>query len=490
MRTRSQARKHRQQQARQTSVESPNLEKPNNNPPIVTMDDNRTMAQLLEAPTEGYEDAIVVPKITANNFEIKHERPSTSVKAVCFSHFPWRVKQPGFGLKKRPLNSILSWDDLALGPIQDLLEGDARSWRISALLLSLPSEEVDFLMEEIDAFLEHDDSIPPGVDGIYDSEGDTVYLEELLSVGLRVAMFASITEYSMIATGKGPFPFTIYGSECLNELGPEMSTLAFWTGLYGYFQIPIDPLDKGKGIPSPALRDMCLSSHAFWVMLCIREKQRRGDMKTGGERGGEDKSEGRGRDKERKRDTRRGGGPEREEDGREVEERRRRRERSGREYTEEKLLRDGSREKREGHDFYGAVSRLKEGTNYILVVSRITYQYGCDAKLYPTNDAELSCKFLKISAPRIWCPGQSKIARIVKTLVLSVLTFIHKSFTSSASFWESRTDIQEKDKKKAKNKQNRARSGKDQVKSKSKVIHMKKIQLEGLKLPKPQVVLQ
>ncbi|GKG30089.1 hypothetical protein Tco_0419987, partial [Tanacetum coccineum] len=26
-----------------------------------------------------------------------------------------------------------------------------------------------FLMEEIDAFLEHDDSIPPGVDGIYDS---------------------------------------------------------------------------------------------------------------------------------------------------------------------------------------------------------------------------------------------------------------------------------------------------------------------------------
>ncbi|GJX44608.1 hypothetical protein Tco_0261284 [Tanacetum coccineum] len=77
MRTRSQVRKRRQQQVRQTSVEPPNLEKPNNNqelfnPPIVTMADNRTMAQLLEAPTEGYEDAIVVPEITANNFEIKH----------------------------------------------------------------------------------------------------------------------------------------------------------------------------------------------------------------------------------------------------------------------------------------------------------------------------------------------------------------------------------------------------------------------------------
>ncbi|GKE17448.1 hypothetical protein Tco_1425025 [Tanacetum coccineum] len=70
MRTRSQARKRRQQQVRQTSVEPPNLEKPN--PPTVTMADNRTMAQLLEAPTEGYEDAIVVPEITANNFEIKH----------------------------------------------------------------------------------------------------------------------------------------------------------------------------------------------------------------------------------------------------------------------------------------------------------------------------------------------------------------------------------------------------------------------------------
>ncbi|GJY52961.1 reverse transcriptase domain-containing protein [Tanacetum coccineum] len=123
MRTRSQARRRRQPQVRQTSVESSNLEKPDN-PPIVTMADNRTMAQLLEAPTEGYEDAIVIPEITANNFEIKHgllnlcpkqanflamikERPSmshplfqqdhfydedsesyhlTSVKTYCFSH--------------------------------------------------------------------------------------------------------------------------------------------------------------------------------------------------------------------------------------------------------------------------------------------------------------------------------------------------------------------------------------------------------------------
>ncbi|GKG15762.1 hypothetical protein Tco_0358085 [Tanacetum coccineum] len=61
MRTRSQAHRRRQPQVRQTSVESSNLEK-HDNPPIVTMADNRTMAQLLEAPTEGYEDAIVIPQ--------------------------------------------------------------------------------------------------------------------------------------------------------------------------------------------------------------------------------------------------------------------------------------------------------------------------------------------------------------------------------------------------------------------------------------------
>nr|GFB12753.1 reverse transcriptase domain-containing protein [Tanacetum cinerariifolium] len=40
--------------------------------PESPMADNRTMAQLLQASTEGYEDKIVIPEITANNFELKH----------------------------------------------------------------------------------------------------------------------------------------------------------------------------------------------------------------------------------------------------------------------------------------------------------------------------------------------------------------------------------------------------------------------------------
>ncbi|GKE49094.1 hypothetical protein Tco_1480352 [Tanacetum coccineum] len=39
---------------------------------VVTMADQRTMAELLQAPTEGYEDAIFNPAIIAENFELKH----------------------------------------------------------------------------------------------------------------------------------------------------------------------------------------------------------------------------------------------------------------------------------------------------------------------------------------------------------------------------------------------------------------------------------
>ncbi|GKD00776.1 reverse transcriptase domain-containing protein [Tanacetum coccineum] len=44
-----------------------------------------------------------------------------------------------------------------------------------------PFEDSDFLLEETDAFLALDDSIPPNIDNrIYDSEGDILFLEKLL----------------------------------------------------------------------------------------------------------------------------------------------------------------------------------------------------------------------------------------------------------------------------------------------------------------------
>nr|GFB69160.1 reverse transcriptase domain-containing protein [Tanacetum cinerariifolium] len=80
MRTRSQSRNNfPQQEASPVIVEPLRIEflfledqSQENPPPEVPMADKRTMAELLQAPTEGYEDAIVIPKITANNFELKH----------------------------------------------------------------------------------------------------------------------------------------------------------------------------------------------------------------------------------------------------------------------------------------------------------------------------------------------------------------------------------------------------------------------------------
>ncbi|GKB97538.1 reverse transcriptase domain-containing protein [Tanacetum coccineum] len=150
MRTRSQSRNlnRPQQQVPPDFVEPFNLEEPieNPDPPVVTMSDNRTMAELLQAPIEGYEDAIVVPAITADNFELKHglltlvqnkqffrhdkedphahiryfnkitssmkfaDVPSTSVKLMLF---PFSLEGAArIWLEKEPPRSIITWDDL------------------------------------------------------------------------------------------------------------------------------------------------------------------------------------------------------------------------------------------------------------------------------------------------------------------------------------------------------------------------------------------
>ncbi|GKF12789.1 reverse transcriptase domain-containing protein [Tanacetum coccineum] len=139
MRTRSQTRnRNRQQQSQQAVVKPFHLEEPVVNPPLVPMADNRTMAQLLQAPTEGYEDAIVIPEINAN-FELKHglinlvqnkqffghdkEDPHAHIryfnKITSMMRFPdipstsiWLESSAQIWLEKEPHRSILKWDDL------------------------------------------------------------------------------------------------------------------------------------------------------------------------------------------------------------------------------------------------------------------------------------------------------------------------------------------------------------------------------------------
>nr|GEY35938.1 hypothetical protein [Tanacetum cinerariifolium] len=89
-------------------------------PPIVTMADQRTMAQLLQAPTEGYEDVIVVPTITADNFELKHDHfylevPKRSEYVAKLMLFPFSLEGAAWiWLEKEPSRSIFTWDDLVL----------------------------------------------------------------------------------------------------------------------------------------------------------------------------------------------------------------------------------------------------------------------------------------------------------------------------------------------------------------------------------------
>nr|GEW21928.1 reverse transcriptase domain-containing protein [Tanacetum cinerariifolium] len=111
---------------------------------IVEMADNRTMGQMLQAPIEGYEDAIVVLPINANNFELRQtlinlvqsnqftgrqdphnhlrffnkvtstfrhpEVPNTTIKLLLFSFSLEGEAQTW--LDKETPHSILTWEDL------------------------------------------------------------------------------------------------------------------------------------------------------------------------------------------------------------------------------------------------------------------------------------------------------------------------------------------------------------------------------------------
>nr|GFA19619.1 reverse transcriptase domain-containing protein [Tanacetum cinerariifolium] len=138
---------------------------------IVTMADNRTMTQMLQAPIEGYEDAIVVPQINANNFELKQtlinlvqsnqftgrqdqhnhlrffnkvtstfrhpEVPNTTIKLLLLL-FPFSLEgEARIWLDKEPLRSILTWEDLVSKFINQFF----------------PSSKTTYLRNEITNFL-------------------------------------------------------------------------------------------------------------------------------------------------------------------------------------------------------------------------------------------------------------------------------------------------------------------------------------------------
>nr|GEV49974.1 hypothetical protein [Tanacetum cinerariifolium] len=133
MRTRSQSRNNFPQQEASPAIVEPLRiellfledqfqENPPEDPPEVPMADNRTMAELLHAPTKGYEDAIFF----RHDKEDPHARiryfnkitstmrvpdvPSSSIKLMLF---PFSLEGAArIWLEKEPPRSILTWDDL------------------------------------------------------------------------------------------------------------------------------------------------------------------------------------------------------------------------------------------------------------------------------------------------------------------------------------------------------------------------------------------
>ncbi|GJW14746.1 hypothetical protein Tco_0018879 [Tanacetum coccineum] len=65
--------------------------------PVVTMADQRTMEQLLQAPTKGYGDAIVIPVILAENYELKHGLLNLV------------TSKPFYGFKKEDPHAHIRW---------------------------------------------------------------------------------------------------------------------------------------------------------------------------------------------------------------------------------------------------------------------------------------------------------------------------------------------------------------------------------------------
>nr|GEU35375.1 reverse transcriptase domain-containing protein [Tanacetum cinerariifolium] len=76
---------------------------------------DRTMEELLQAPTEGYGEAIVIPEILTENFEIKTnllqlDVPNDAIKLMlCLYSLEGAAR---IWYEKEPPNSILTWDDL------------------------------------------------------------------------------------------------------------------------------------------------------------------------------------------------------------------------------------------------------------------------------------------------------------------------------------------------------------------------------------------
>nr|GFD34815.1 reverse transcriptase domain-containing protein [Tanacetum cinerariifolium] len=80
------------------------------------MTDNRTMVEMLRAPTEGCAEAIVVPPILAEQFELKHRLINMMTSEQIFGlekdnphdHVRWHGKDIQISFVRVPITALLN----------------------------------------------------------------------------------------------------------------------------------------------------------------------------------------------------------------------------------------------------------------------------------------------------------------------------------------------------------------------------------------------
>nr|GEX73545.1 reverse transcriptase domain-containing protein [Tanacetum cinerariifolium] len=164
---------------------------------VAPMVDNRTMEELLQAPMEGYGEAIVIPKINADHFEIK----MNLLQLVQANPYGFERENPHTHINNfKRITSTLKFKDVSNDVINLMIEDyaqeilgfsnnslDGNPTLTSEPIISdsspslTPFEGSDFILEEIEAYLK-DETILPEIDHAdCDQEGDIYLIEKLLN---------------------------------------------------------------------------------------------------------------------------------------------------------------------------------------------------------------------------------------------------------------------------------------------------------------------
>nr|GEW55710.1 reverse transcriptase domain-containing protein [Tanacetum cinerariifolium] len=132
--------------------------------PIDTMADQRTIAELLCASTEGYAETIVVPPILAEQFELKHslinmmtlDRFFKLEKDNPHDHI-WAARQ---WLEKEPSRSIHTWEDLVSKFINEFFPPQEQQISIAKLTHAV-SQQTSDVTTAMTAILKQFQATPP-----------------------------------------------------------------------------------------------------------------------------------------------------------------------------------------------------------------------------------------------------------------------------------------------------------------------------------------